>query len=532
MWSHGAFGFMWPMRTLFESWASVTMRNAERHTPSSGISVTLNAAVAGDLLKRENRRSVVMAPAGRYARRALMTLRLRRVIRLVVRFRRQAFPRADRPNDLRLQVARHGLEAAVLRRPERAALGRGTNRGCEAEHLRDGRLRVDDRDLAFLRDVLDHAAAALDVPDRGPHVVLRDVDEHFLDWLHEASPTLDHRAVDRRPRGGDDLRGTSVDRVFVELRVHEEDLHRHALLPGERPFRHRLDVRFLDQLHRLVEVLNPLRRVDQHVRVLHPHDVLRLVPVHPELLELLGEHLRILDPLSRRDLAAPDCLDDLLLERLDLHVEPVVLVRRLAFERAPFAADALAVDDDRRAGRDRDLVVVLDAVARDLEVELTHPGDQVLARLLVDLDLDARVCLREEPQRLDELRQVRRRLRLHRDRHDGVGVVDDLLEGLHLLVVADRRSRDRVFESDDRDDVARVDFVDGDAVRADDHRDGLGALRLRHADDPELLAASDLAREQTACGDLARLGVDDDLRHHERDRPVLVDREHRLAHGR
>src|SRR2546429_8009432 len=63
MWSHGAFGFMWPMRTFLASRASVTMRNAERHTPSSGISVTLNAAVAGDLLKRENPRSVVMAHA-------------------------------------------------------------------------------------------------------------------------------------------------------------------------------------------------------------------------------------------------------------------------------------------------------------------------------------------------------------------------------------------------------------------------------------------------------------------------------------
>src|SRR2546426_6965382 len=64
MWSHAAFGFMWPMRTFLGSWASVTMTNAERHTPSSGISVTLNAAVEGDLLKRENRRSVVMAYSG------------------------------------------------------------------------------------------------------------------------------------------------------------------------------------------------------------------------------------------------------------------------------------------------------------------------------------------------------------------------------------------------------------------------------------------------------------------------------------
>src|SRR5947208_16222332 len=59
-WSHAAFGFMWPMRTFLESRASVTLRNAERHTPSSGISVTLNAAVVADLLKRENRRSVII----------------------------------------------------------------------------------------------------------------------------------------------------------------------------------------------------------------------------------------------------------------------------------------------------------------------------------------------------------------------------------------------------------------------------------------------------------------------------------------
>src|SRR2546428_11676944 len=91
MWSHGAFGFMWPMRTLFESWASVTMRNAERHTPSSGISVTLKAAVAGDLLKRENRRSVVLAHAGTHTHEeGLLPLHSPPVVPLVVRLLRHA----------------------------------------------------------------------------------------------------------------------------------------------------------------------------------------------------------------------------------------------------------------------------------------------------------------------------------------------------------------------------------------------------------------------------------------------------------
>src|SRR2546425_2930386 len=46
--------------------------------------------------------------------------------------------------------------------------------------------------------------------------------------------------------------------------------------------------------------------------------------------------------------------------------------------------------------------------------------------------------------------------------------MDDLLERLHFLVVAHRRARDRIFQTDDRDDIAGIDFVHGDPVRADD----------------------------------------------------------------
>ena len=161
-----------------------------------------------------------------------------------------------------------------------------------------------------------------------------------------------------------------------------------------------------------------------------------------------------------------------------------MLVRRLAFEGAPGATDALPVDDDWRARRDGDLVIVLHPIDRDLEVEFSHPGDEVLAGLLVDLDLDARIRLREEPERLDELREVRGRLRLDRDRYDGVRIVDDLLERLHLLVVADRRAGHGILESHDRHDVPGIDLFHGDSIRAHDHRDGLCTLRPRHADDP------------------------------------------------
>src|SRR2546428_238039 len=436
-----------------------------------------------------------------------------RVVRFVVRLRRKALPGADRPHDLGLQIRRDRLETAVLRRPERSALRRGPDGGRETEHLRDGRLRVDDRDLALLVDVLDDPASALDLPERRAHEILGPVDEGLLDRLEQDSPALDHRAVDRRSRRRDDLGRPAVDGVFVELRVDEAHLEPHRLLAGEGSLTHRLDVRLLDQLHRLVQVLDPFRRVDEHVRVVDPDDVLRLVAVHAELLELLREGFRVLDPLTRCDFPGADRIDNLAREGLDLHVETVVLVRRLAFERTALAADAFAVHDDRRARGDGDLVVVLDAVDRDLEVELAHPGDQVLSRLLIDLDHDTRVRLRDEAQGLHEPREVRCGLRFHRDRHDRVGVMDDLLEGLHLLVVADGRAGDRVLQPDDGDDIAGIDFVHRDPVRADDHRDRLRALGLRHSDDPELLTAANLAGEEPPRGDFARLRIDDDLRH-------------------
>src|SRR2546428_1511686 len=326
--------------------------------------------------------------------------RLRRsrcVVRFVVRLRRKALPGTDRPHDLGLQIRRDGFETAVLRRPERATLRRRPDGRRETEHLRDGRLRVDDRDLAFLVDVLDHPAPALDLPERRAHEILGHVDEDLLDRLEQDPPALDHRAVDRRSRRRDDLGGSAVDRVFVELRVDEAHLEPHRLLSGEGPLAHGLDVRLFDQLHRLWQVLDALRRIEQHVRAVDPDDVLGLVSVHTELLELLREGLRVLDPLARGDFSGTDCFEDLGFERLDLHVESVVFVRRLAFERAALAADALAVHDDRRARRDGDLVVVLDAVDRDFEVEFAHPGDPVLPRLLIDFDHDTRVRLPDNP---------------------------------------------------------------------------------------------------------------------------------------
>src|SRR5467141_2213330 len=84
IWSHGAAGFMWPIRTFLGSPASVTMRNAERQPPPTGISVILNVAVSRDLLKRENRRSVVMIrPEGPWSGRGFRICRFQVEARVV-----------------------------------------------------------------------------------------------------------------------------------------------------------------------------------------------------------------------------------------------------------------------------------------------------------------------------------------------------------------------------------------------------------------------------------------------------------------
>src|SRR6266511_2947391 len=128
---------MWPMRTRDGCPVSVRIRNADRQTPPSGISVRLNAAVSRDLLKRLKRRSVLMVLEGvdrldetsglRMAARTLCPASCR-VVRFVVRLGRQSFPRADPADDFRQKVPRHRLEAAVLRRPEGASLRRRPER--------------------------------------------------------------------------------------------------------------------------------------------------------------------------------------------------------------------------------------------------------------------------------------------------------------------------------------------------------------------------------------------------------------------
>ena len=82
-----------------------------------------------------------------------------------------------------------------------------------------------------------------------------------------------------------------------------------------------------DQFHRLVEVLDTLGHVDEHVGRLDVLDVLGLILVHAGL----HQHITALEHrLVHGDFAALDQVDNLIGHGLEVEVEPVVAVRGLA----------------------------------------------------------------------------------------------------------------------------------------------------------------------------------------------------------
>ncbi len=108
----------------------------------------------------------------------------------------------------------------------------------------------------------------------------------------------------------------------------------------------------------------------------------------------------------------------------DLRVAVLALAARLADEPAlarDVLADRLAVRDLGLADVRADVELAHHAVDDDLEVELAHPGDDRLVRLLVRVDAERRVFLHELRERHAHLFLVGLRLRLDRERDDGLG---------------------------------------------------------------------------------------------------------------
>ena len=120
--------------------------------------------------------------------------------------------------------------------------------------------------------------------------------------------------------------------------------------------------------------------------------------------------------------------------------------------------DRLAVGHLRLADVGLDAELAHHPVDQHLEVQLAHAGDDRLAGLVVGVDPERRVLLRERAERLAELVLVD--LGLGLDRHR-----DHRLRELHALEhdrvrrVAERVTGRGVLEPDRRDDVAREDGV-------------------------------------------------------------------------
>ena len=162
-------------------------------------------------------------------------------------------------------------------------------------------------------------------------------------------------------------------------------------------------------------------------------------------------------------------------------------------------------------------------------MELSHTGHQVLAGLVVDLDVQRRVGLGDDPEDLDQLGQVRHVLGLDGLGYDRFGVMGHPLEGLHVLDGRHRATGDGVLEPGEGDDITGLAFLDGSPVRSDHECYGLDPLRRGVAGDVEGHTLPDGTGEQPSDGDFSSLLVHDDLGDHHGDLSVGVAVQHVLS---
>src|SRR5262245_49923601 len=344
----------------------------------------------------------------------------------------------------------------------------------------------------------------------------------------------DLRAAARLHRGDPAATAVQVshDRAHVLLGRHDLDVH------------HRLEHHGLGlaagllEAHRGGDLERHLGRVDLVIRAVgQPR-----LDVHHRVA---GQHAgieRFADAfLDRRDVLPRDrAADDLVLElealarlvRLDLEVDVAVLTAAAGLPHIAalgfgLLADRLAIGDLRLADVRLDPELAQQAIDDDLEMELAHPVDQGLGRLLVAGHPERRILERQPRERHPELLLVGPRLRLDGDR-------DDRLRERHRLEhdrpvgIAERVAGRRQLEPDGRGDVAGRDGLDlfllvgvhpeeaADALllvlgRVEDAGPGLERSRVDAQEDEltDVLVVHDLERqgpERRVVGRLALLG--------------------------
>ena len=192
-----------------------------------------------------------------------------------------------------------------------------------------------------------------------------------------------------------------------------------------------------------------------------------------------------LDVLAR-DHAADDLVHELiagaLLAGLELMMAwpywplpPVWRMWRPLPSAAP--ADRLPIGDLRLADVGRDLELADHAVDEHVEVKLAHAGDERLGRLLVRLDAEGRVLLREALEGDRQLVLVGLRLGLDVDLDDRLGEGHRLQDD-RVVRVGEGVPREGVLEPDRGGDVTGEDLVDLLAVVGVHLEDAPDALPL------------------------------------------------------
>src|ERR1700761_6505004 len=353
-----------------------------------------------------------------------------------------------RRDDLFSDVRGNFLVLLELHRVRRAALRRGSQIGCVAEHFAERDMRLDRQGVAALVLSLHLAAPPREVADHVAEEVLRghDLDRHHR--LEEHGVGFAGRLLDRHRTGDFEGHLRGVDVVVGAI-----------------------DEFGFDVDHRVAGLDAVLQRL------LHP---------------LLGRA----DVFAGDDAAADFVLEDEALAGSRLAGDDAVAELAAAAGLADEAGDdfldplahRLAVGDLRLADVRLDFELAQHPVDDHLEVELAHPVDQGLPGFVVGFDPEGRVLLAEPLQGVAHLLLVGFGLRLDRDRD-------------HRLREFDRLQRDRGVGRGQR--VAGAGFFEADA-RADGAGVGLldllARVRVHHQEAADPLGAAGFDVQHAAAG--------------------------------
>eukprot|EP01137_Pigoraptor_chileana_P031526 Opistho-2@19439 len=405
-----------------------------------------------------------------------------------------------------LPVVKHALGEGL-------ATGVRAEIGSEAERLVDGQESLDNVHGGTSNALLaEHVATpAVEHSVNATNGSLGALDLHEVNGLEDLGVGSEHRRVNHTAGRGDDLAASAVNGVGVESHVHDVEAASAHVLVAEHTLLGRPleagNARVLD----LVEVLDSLGGVDEHV------GASRLGAKAPDLAGLCDVPVVLVCEVASLDLgillggdgAAVNVLGETLLHGGGLHVNAVVLVGRLreAGNRRELGNSLAVRHDGVRLLEGNPGVVLLEILEANLEMELTGTSDNVLTRLL-DRALHEGVRLGKALKTLDKLREISGVLALDGDTHDGRHRVLHDAHVVRILKGADRASLDKVLvDSDETANVATGHIFNGLDVAAHHENsalDGLdGKIRLGSGEvvgshEAHLLASGDNSREDTS----------------------------------